>query len=462
MKTNMQNDVADLLFDQPDQGHLHALFFLQQVCLVLVAQVAALSLCVQLFAPAGRFIPAVFGQMSLPVALAVLLSTSSFFLSESFRPRWLLFLGGALAVVAAGLAASTMVKPAWDAGAGLHGLIEGVRHSDARHTAVALVLLAAVMLLARTTTRLLSYLADALTCALCLVVLTLLSDSLLAASHVFGSSYSGLVSTPVLLCLVSLTAVAVLRRVEHGVLSIFLGCGMGSRISRTLAPILLVMPFLREAVRARVMLSRTVSLPYETAALASLATMISFGFLLYLASRMNRMEREIQSLSIRDELTGLCNLRGFQLLARQSMRLAQRARVPFSILFIDLDNLKQVNDELGHKAGSAFLVEMAELLSSTFRETDVIGRIGGDEFAVAGQFTRDEISEIAHLLKENASLKSADRARQFSLSFSTGIATCAENSRLSLNELLSNADRAMYQDKRSRKSQGKLERAAAD
>lgn len=458
----MQNDAADLLMEQPDQGHLHVLFFLQQVCLVLVAQVGLLALCGLVFSQAQRYIPAVFSEMSMPLALAVLLSTSSFFLSESTRPRWLLSIGSVFAGLAGCFAAATVLKPVFDAGGSIAGLLDAVRNSGARQTALAFVLLTAVMLLVRMKTRVFSFLADALACALCLIVLTLLSDSLLVGFHVFGSSYSGVVSTPVLVCLVALSIVAILRRMEHGVLSIFLGQGMGSRIARTLAPILLVLPFLREVGRARIMRTETFSLPYATAVLASIATIVSLGLLLFLANRINQMEREIQSLSIRDELTGLCNLRGFKLLARQSMRLAQRARVPFSILFIDLDNLKQVNDELGHKAGSAFLVEMAELLSSTFRETDVIGRIGGDEFAVAGQFTQDEIGEIAHLLRENAVLKNSENGRQFSLSFSTGFATCVENSRLSLNELLSRADRAMYQDKRMRKSQARLERAAAD
>jgi diguanylate cyclase (GGDEF)-like protein len=200
------------------------------------------------------------------------------------------------------------------------------------------------------------------------------------------------------------------------------------------------------------MSAHVIPLPYATAILASTATVISLALLMYLAARINTMEGEIHSLSIRDELTGLYNLRGFQLLAKQALRLAQRANVPFSVLFIDLDNLKKVNDEFGHKAGSAFLAETGDLLSSTFRETDVIGRIGGDEFAVAGQFTENEISEIAQLLKQSAVLRSAEKDRQYPLSFSTGFVTCAQNSRLSLNDLLSKADRAMYQEKRQKKS----------
>jgi diguanylate cyclase (GGDEF)-like protein len=98
------------------------------------------------------------------------------------------------------------------------------------------------------------------------------------------------------------------------------------------------------------------------------------------------MENEIHDLSLRDELTGLYNLRGFKILAVQALRLAQRSNAPFSVLFIDLDDLKRINDFHGHGVGSAALNETGELIKTTFRETDVIGRVGGDEFAVAGQF----------------------------------------------------------------------------
>ena len=119
-----------------------------------------------------------------------------------------------------------------------------------------------------------------------------------------------------------------------------------------------------------------------TAILVSIATTLSMVLLLLLVWRINSMEMEIRILSLRDGLTGLYNLQGFTLLAEQALRIAQRSQLPVSVLFVDLDNLKQINDTLGHDTGSAFLVETANLLNETFRETDVIGRIGGDEFAV--------------------------------------------------------------------------------
>jgi diguanylate cyclase (GGDEF)-like protein len=130
------------------------------------------------------------------------------------------------------------------------------------------------------------------------------------------------------------------------------------------------------------------------------AAMLSFVLLLFLAWRINNMEIKIHNFSLRDELTGLYNLRGFHLLAEQSLRLAYRNQLPFSVLFIDLDNLKQINDSLGHSTGSAFLAETGVILRGAFRETDVLGRIGGDEFAVAGQFGQMAISLAAQRLRK--------------------------------------------------------------
>src|SRR5579863_8221536 len=151
--------------------------------------------------------------------------------------------------------------------------------------------------------------------------------------------------------------------------------------------IVLVIPFIREAVRARVVRVHLFPEHSEAAVLAALTAMLSLALLVVISRHVRRMEEEIQGLSLRDELTGLYNLRGFRILADQALRLATRSGTPFSMLFVDVDRLKQINDSLGHAAGSALLIETAELLTTSFRESDVIARIGGDEFAVAGQFS---------------------------------------------------------------------------
>jgi diguanylate cyclase (GGDEF)-like protein len=113
--------------------------------------------------------------------------------------------------------------------------------------------------------------------------------------------------------------------------------------------------------------------------------------------------------------------------------------------------LKQINDSFGHDAGSAFLVEMAEILKQNFRETDVIGRVGGDEFAVVCHGSQVDISIAAQRLQAACAQRNADAARRFPLSFSIGYTTAEEHARQSLKELLAEADKAMYEEKRRKR-----------
>ena len=83
-----------------------------------------------------------------------------------------------------------------------------------------------------------------------------------------------------------------------------------------------------------------------------------------------------------DELTGLHNRRGFISLAEQHLKLTSRQGVRSTLIFIDVDNLKYINDNFGHREGDDALQQIAGLLRECFREADIIGRLGGDEFCV--------------------------------------------------------------------------------
>ncbi len=90
----------------------------------------------------------------------------------------------------------------------------------------------------------------------------------------------------------------------------------------------------------------------------------------------------MEQLALTDELTGLRNRRGFLVLADQALRMARRTRAKCALVFIDLDGLKRVNDTRGHAAGDALIADAARVIGRVFRESDVVGRVGGDEFAV--------------------------------------------------------------------------------
>jgi diguanylate cyclase (GGDEF)-like protein len=442
---------------EPDQALVERLARVKRILLAVVALIAGVTVCGWSIPALGQLFAGGWQLMRADAALAVLFSALSLALSEprhAKREHWLsLLLAGLVTLLAAAILLQyRAVLPGGEdallsANRGATPMIWGRMPPE---IACAFGLLGLATILMQASKRA-AQAADLFIFLLCLLVLVLVSADLFGALGLFGLSAGTLPSAQTLLCLLLLTVVAFLRRAENGVFAIFLGRGIGSRITRILTPILLVLPFLREVARAHMVDIQLVPPHYATAILSALAAMLSFMVLLFIAWRINSMETEIHALSLRDELTGLYNLRGFTFLAEQGLRIAQRAKVPYSVLFIDLDDLKKINDELGHGMGSAFLTETGGLLKATFRETDVIGRVGGDEFAVAGQFTHEAITIAAQRLRAASALRSTQTGRRFPLSLSIGCVTSDEALHESLKDLLAKADSAMYREKRRKK-----------
>jgi diguanylate cyclase (GGDEF)-like protein len=99
------------------------------------------------------------------------------------------------------------------------------------------------------------------------------------------------------------------------------------------------------------------------------------------AMERQTLRQQLQDLSHKDDLTGLHNRRGFLILSEQQIRIARRQKTPFLLLFMDLDGLKDINDTFGHAEGNRALIEAAEVLRESFRQSDILARFGGDEFA---------------------------------------------------------------------------------
>jgi diguanylate cyclase (GGDEF)-like protein len=451
----MQIEAPTFPVHEPNQNILHKAYFAEQICLVLAIQIVLLNLLSHLFSPVDHLLPAAMLHMRISTGIFLLSATLALFFTDLRRYPRLYRAGKILASLSTLAAATTFWGPAahmlaqFDNFFGRGQITQG---QDSQHVlALAFMLLGLVKLLLRSRDSIFGSIADAGATILLLLVLIALFEYVFATTGIPGSSTAGLPSIPTLICLALLTLVSIVRRAEYGVFSVFLGDGIGGRIARLVAPILLILPFLRELGRARLLSAHLIPMPYATAILASIATVVSFALLLVLVRLINNMQTEIQGLTLRDELTGLYNFRGFNLFAEQAFRLARRARIPFGVLFVDMDNLKIINDELGHTAGSISLVETAKLLSATFRETDVIGRLGGDEFVVAGQFDSEEISLAIDRLRSGAAAKTQLAGNQFFLSLSMGYAGSDHGADETLKSIVSRADKAMYKEKRAKK-----------
>lgn len=167
--------------------------------------------------------------------------------------------------------------------------------------------------------------------------------------------------------------------------------------------------------------------------------------------RDHREEEALLALSLTDELTGLYNRRRFFVLAEQYLKVAIRTKKRSLLLFIDMDDLKWINDHYGHSEGDQALIDFANILKKTFRESDIIARIGGDEFVVLLLESTTENCEILITrLYENLKDYNAKGAQRYILSISLGTARFDPEYPIPIDELLSKADALMYAQKRRR------------
>jgi diguanylate cyclase (GGDEF)-like protein len=167
------------------------------------------------------------------------------------------------------------------------------------------------------------------------------------------------------------------------------------------------------------------------------------------------VDSEIAALSLatRDTLTDLSNRRGFEMLAAHALRVALRNRVHVALLYFDLDGFKAINDSFGHRAGDQTLVEFSELLLHAFRDSDVVARIGGDEFCVLLSAIQDnEVHVPLERLAQSVADRNASPVHGFDIRYSVGVVTDAMTEPRPLTELIERADRQMYEAKKKGRS----------
>lgn len=171
-------------------------------------------------------------------------------------------------------------------------------------------------------------------------------------------------------------------------------------------------------------------------------------------SERKRFEEELHRQSVSDAMTGLFNRRGFVALAEKQMRIAARNRMEVVLLFADMDGLKWINDNLGHKKGDEAIVEAASVLKEAFRESDIIARVGGDEFVVlALGASMQNADSITGRFEDCLRVHNAREGRDYKISISIGMVRCDPQESTNLDELMTRADTLMYEQKKQRKAQ---------
>lgn len=190
-----------------------------------------------------------------------------------------------------------------------------------------------------------------------------------------------------------------------------------------------------------------------------LLTMVLFPLLFFLVMKpfrayiaeLEAMEVKLNEDVITDGLTGLLNRRGLFTIGEKQCELANRNDFDLNFVFLDLDGMKTINDKYGHLEGDEALVDIACILKNSFRSSDIIGRIGGDEFTViVAGVSEINYSLVTKRLYENLNAHNAKTDKPYKLSVSLGVTRYSHKKPCSIDELYSIADRLMYEQKRKK------------
>lgn len=166
------------------------------------------------------------------------------------------------------------------------------------------------------------------------------------------------------------------------------------------------------------------------------------------------VERELAAVQLAtlDELTNITNRRGFMLLAQYSLSLCARQGIPASLVFLDLNNFKPINDKFGHAEGDRALTAFAKQVKSAIRNSDLVARLGGDEFVVLLTSTsRKPAEHIIARFRQSLEQYNQEANRGYDISFSYGIVEFNPDKHHAVDALLSDADSLMYERKKATK-----------
>ncbi len=168
---------------------------------------------------------------------------------------------------------------------------------------------------------------------------------------------------------------------------------------------------------------------------------------------VQQANKKLEVLAVMDELTGLYNRRAFMTITKQNIELKNRKKSDVLLVFFDLDGLKQINDNFGHSSGDIAIKAFSDILSKTFRKSDIIARLGGDEFTVlAIDCTIKEYNTILKRIDKSINEYNLKSGNKFKLAMSSGAAPCKDSDQCTIENLMEEADAELYKAKRKKKN----------
>lgn len=446
---------------QPDEQVLAALDRSERYAKIIILAISVLVLALWFAPPLRGLAPAIWSKMVANTAILMALTVFGLVLAEEQRSlvqlrlsrcvAVLVFLGGILFLIEYTVGISLGID-LWLP----HDLPATYPGRPSLQTSACFVLVGINILLIRAYKNRASILADVFALILLALVLVLFGGYAFNALELVSTAKSNAVSPQTLMCLSCIAFIIASRRARRGqALSLLVNVGQGSKIVRSLLPAALFFPYGFRAALVLVISSGRLSAPYARAFASAVEAFFILGIVIWMAWRINSMERELVKLSLTDELTKINNRRGFYFLAQQMFRTTVRDGADMTVFYFDIDGLKRANDTVGHEAGSRMIQSVASILLATFRDSDVVGRIGGDEFAVASSGSFGVPPSVLERLRLRASEmnETADPACQIALSAGYAVWTAADKT--TFDELLAKADAMMYEQKTTKRTLGK-------
>ncbi len=434
---------------EPDLRVLSFLERMEKPLLLVVTMVAGGVLGLWLLPPVAAHAPAAWSKMVPATAVGMLLATASIALSAPLKSNLAVAWSRAAAAAALGvglLALSTYAL-------GIAPTVGSWLRAPSPQTASGLVLIGICQLLARRSGSGVASLADVAAVGLVALVLFLIGGHLFQVIELVGIDSSNLASPQTVLCLALLAAIIAERRAaDGGLMAILVNKGIGSQMARKLLPGVIAAPFVVIALIAYFGDVHSALTSRNRAIAAPLLVLAALGVVAWMARHANELERELRRLSVTDQLTGVLNRRGFEVVADHVMHNARRTGASLTAFYFDLDGLKGINDSLGHEAGSVVIRRFAELLVGTFRRNDVVARMGGDEFVVLAANVSDSAGDLLARLKRAVAEYNASPLAVGAMAYSVGFAELQPSAGGQVNDIVTKADQIMYAHKVGKKA----------
>ena len=438
--------------DEPEPRILAGLHRIEWAVALTVGSISLFTLGLWFLPIVAFVVPPIWHRMVANTAVGLLLAAVSLVLSAERRSPQQLRWSRAAAVAVILLGVATLLEYLSGISFGIdtwlpNGYAAHLSGRPSPQAAFGFTLLGVSLLLVRAYKSAWSLSADLSALALVGFCLVLIGCDLFGATHLVDAGPVS-IAPQTIFCFACFSFVVVARRAKQGHLfGVLVNVGIGSQMVRAMLPVALVQPFIVLLTAGRLIDAHILPAAYTRAVAAAAESLVVLCLVVWMGRRINLLERQLRGLSLTDELTKIFNRRGFYFLAQQAMRTALRAKSGMTVLFFDVDGLKRANDMVGHDAGSKLIQAMASLLVESFRESDIVGRVGGDEFAVVTVCDGGKARLALTRLENSVANFNRNNPGPVPLSFSFGLAELIQGASETLDILVSRADAQMYKNK---------------